>query len=142
MNVLSRCLATVTVGLLAGCASGPSYQEVAQNIPALEPDVGRIYLYRVTAMGFAVQPAVRVDGEPVGKAVPRGFFYVDRPAGSYEISARTEAERDLTVMLDAGEEKYVRLEMKMGVMAGHVKPVLVDPAVGREEMQKTSYVGE
>ncbi len=88
-----------------------------------------------------MQPKVQLNGEPVGKAVPKGFFYIDRPAGNYTISASTEAERSLSLNLAAGEEKYVRLEMKMGVFAGHVKPVLVDTSEGMEELKKTKYIG-
>ncbi len=142
MNVVSRCMVLVTFGVMAGCASGPSYQDAAQEIPPVQGDLGRLYLYRVTAYGFAIQPAVRVNDEAVGNAVPRGFFYVDRPAGDYEISARTETTRDLTVTLEPGEEKYIRLEMKTGLMAGHIKPVLVDAETGRQELQRTRYVGE
>ena len=43
--------------------------------------------------------------------------------------------------LDANEEKYVRLEIKMGAFVGHIKPVLVDTSVGKEEIQKMKYIG-
>lgn len=143
MQTMSKAAAALSALMfLAGCASGPSYQEAVGNIPVAAADQGRIYVYRVTTLGTAVQPAVRINGEQVGKAVPKGFFYVDRPAGNYQISASTEATRDLTVSLEAGEEKYVRLEMKMGVLAGHVKPVLVDREEGLAEIQKTKYIGK
>ncbi len=126
---------------LTGCASGPTYNEYASSIKSATSDNGRIYLYRTTALGAAVQPSIRLNGEIIGKAQPQGFFYVDRPAGQYEISASTEAKRSLSFNLDAGDEKYVRLEMKMGFFAGHVKPVLVDTGVGKEEIKKTKYIG-
>lgn len=127
---------------MTGCASGPSYSDYAGNIQPVSADNGRIYLYRTAVVGAAVQPGVKVNGEVVGKAKPKGFFYVDRPAGTYEISASTEAKRSLSITLDAGEEKYVRLEMKMGFFAGHVKPVLVDAEEGRKELEKTKYIGQ
>lgn len=131
-------LAVVT---LAGCASGPTYDEYADNISPAAPDSGRIYLYRTSAMGAAVQPGVRLNGEVIGKATARGFFYVDRPAGTYEISASTEAKRSLSIGLEAGDEKYVRLEIKMGFFVGHIKPVLVENSVGQKEIKKTKYIG-
>jgi hypothetical protein len=127
--------------LFIGCATGPTYQESTAQMRPLAAENGRIFIYRKTSLGAAVQPEVTVDGEPVGKAKPKGYFYVDLPPGSHEISASTEAERNLKLTLDAGEEKYVRLEVKMGAFVGHVKPVLVDTAVGREEIQKMKYVG-
>lgn len=126
---------------LVGCASGPSFSDYAANIPAVPVDSGRIYVYRTTTFGTAIQPSVRINGEVAGKAVPQGFFYADRPAGSYEVSASTEAKRSLTLNLDPGEERYVRLEVKMGLLAGHIKPVLVDNLVGKEEITKTKYTG-
>jgi len=127
--------------LVAGCASGPSFDKMADSIQAVPSGQGRIFCYRNSAFGAAVQPAIRLNGEVVGKAVPQGFFYVDRPAGTYEISASTEAERSLTINLEAREEKYVRLEVKMGLFVGHIKPVLVDTSKGQAEIKKTKYTG-
>ncbi|MBL4868801.1 MAG: DUF2846 domain-containing protein [Pseudomonadales bacterium] len=124
---------------LSGCATGPTFKEYSSNITPVKSDSGRIYVYRLTALGAAVQPKVRLNGEIVGKAVPKGFFYVDRPAGSYEVSASTEAKRSLTLNLEPGDERYVRLEVKMGLFVGHVKPILVDKSVGEEEIATTKY---
>jgi len=138
---------TITLSLLlpilalAGCASGPKFNEYSNNIPVLSDDAGRVYVYRTSAFGAAIQPSVRIDGEVVGKSVPKGFFYVDRLAGSHEISTSTEAKRSLTLNLEPGDEKYVRLEVKMGLLVGHIKPVLVESSVGKEEIIKTKYSG-
>lgn len=132
----------VALFLISGCASGPSFEEYSGTMDAVSADNGRIYIYRVSGLGAAIQPKVRINDEVVGKAVPKGFFYVDKPAGQYVISTTTEAERNLSLGLAAGEEKYVRLEVKMGLFAGHVKPVLVDSAEGKEELQKTKFAGD
>lgn len=44
--------------------------------------------------------------------------------------------------LDEGEIRYIRLEIKMGLFAGHVKPVLVDDSVGRKQIVDTKYIGD
>ncbi len=126
---------------LAGCASGPAYEEYESQIQAVGDGDGRIYMYRTSSLGAAVQPAITVNGDAVGKAVPKGFFYVDLAPGDYTIAASTEAKRSLAVTLDAGEEMYVRLEIKMGAFVGHIKPVLVEAAVGKEEIKKTNFAG-
>ncbi|MBT8101158.1 MAG: DUF2846 domain-containing protein [Gammaproteobacteria bacterium] len=127
---------------LAGCASGPSYTEHAASMQAVSADKGRIFMYRPSSFGAAVQPEVRINDDVVGKAKPKGFFYADLPPGDYVVSASTEAERNLSLSLAAGEEKYVRLEIKMGAFVGHVKPVLVDAAEGWEELQKMKFIGD
>ncbi len=133
-------LSLIIVLCITGCASGPSYIDYAKNIQQISPEMGRIYFYRNTLAGAAVQPSVKINGEVVGVAVPKGFFFTDRPAGEYEISAKTEVKRGLKINLEAGEEKYVRLEMKIGLLVGHIKPVLVDNTVGKKEIQKTKYI--
>jgi len=61
--------------IVAGCAtSGPKYLEMVPNMTKLSPDMGRIYIYRTTVLGAAIQPDVKVNGEVVGSAVPNGFF--------------------------------------------------------------------
>ncbi len=136
ISILFLLFMAITLG---GCASGPSFNEYSASIPIVKDDLGRIYIYRTSAAGAAVQPGIRINGEVVGKAVPKGFFFVDLPAGSYEVSASTEAKRSLTLNLEPGEERYVRLEVKMGFLVGHIKPVLVDNSVGKEEITKTKY---
>ncbi|MCF6262200.1 MAG: DUF2846 domain-containing protein [Xanthomonadales bacterium] len=131
----------LSVAVMSGCASGPTFKEYSSSIPVIPEESGRIYIYRTSTFGAVVQPSIRINGEAVGKAVPKGFFFVDLPAGNYKVSASTEAKRSLTLNLESGEERYVRLEVKMGVLAGHIKPVLVENAVGKEEITKTKYMG-
>ena len=128
--------------VLTGCATGPSFQEQSASIPTASPDSARIYVYRTAVLGAAIQPAVKVNDEIVGKAVPKGFFYIDRPAGNYTISASTEAKRNLTIALEPGDERYVRLEVKIGLLVAQVKPVLVENSIGQQQIAGTKYVGQ
>src|SRR5262245_19529196 len=135
-------LALVASMLLTACAiSTPKYSEMAASMAAAGPDMGRIYFYRTMLLGFAVQPEVRLNGQVVGRAVPNGFFYVDRPAGNYEVATATEVERKLTFTLDSGQVRYVRLNISMGLLAGHVYGELVDEAKGQAEIADVRYTG-
>ena len=97
MKNLLKFLAVIIVSFsFWGCAtSGPKYSELSPVISTLPPDTGRIYIYRTSALGAAVQPEVKLNGEVVGKAVPKGFFYVDKKPGTYEILISTEVDRKL-----------------------------------------------
>ncbi len=142
MKIKARYLISVVFLLgAAGCASGPTYEEYSSTIEPPLPLDGRIYIYRTTTFGAAVQPAVMINGEEVGKSNPKSFFYVDRLAGKYEVSVSTKAERSLSLTLEEGEVKYVRLDVKMGLFVGHVEPVLVDKAVGEQELKSINYTG-
>ena len=80
MKMVSRLAFALIVALLAaGCAtSGPKFSELSSTPAAMPTDTGRIYMYRAAVLGAAVQPEVKLNGEVVGKAVPKGFFYVDK----------------------------------------------------------------
>lgn len=111
------------------------------TLTAPKSEMGRIYFYRTALIGAAVQPEVRLNGEKVGKAVPNGFFYADRPAGNYQVVTETEVEKKLTFSLDAGQIRYVRLNISMGIWVGRVYGELVDEDKGRSEIADMRYIG-
>jgi len=142
MKVRTVALVVVAASLLlSACASGTKFSEMGAAMPAAKPDVGRIYFYRTALVGAAVQPEVRLNGEKVGKAVPNGFFYVDRPAGNYQVVTETEVEKKLTFTLEAGQVRYVRLDISMGFWVGHVYGELIDEEKARSEIVDTKYIG-
>jgi len=125
---------------LTGCASGIKYKDMSSSIATVAPDKGRIYFFRSASMvGAAIQPEIKLDGTVVGESKPGGFFYVDASAGGHEVSTTTEIEKKLTLMLDAGETKYVRTTISIGVFVGHVMPELVHPDEALAELPELSY---
>lgn len=104
---------------------------------AAGPAVARALRAGTPGIGAAVQPEVKLNGERVGSAVPKGFFYVDRSPGDYEVTTTTELKKSLTFHLDAGQTRYVRLNISFGFMVGHVYPELVEESVGKTELEKT-----
>ena len=128
-------LALLGLALLAGCAtSGQTYSQLQTNLTPPAEGQGRIFIYRTIVLGAAVQPSVKVNDAVVGSAVPRGFFYVDRPAGDYTISTATEVTRTLSLTLAPGQVRYVRLNIGMGFFVGHVWPELVEDAEGQKDI--------
>ena len=139
----SLTLTFLVVIALAGCATtGPRLSEVEAKIPAVSADQGRIYFYRKSIFfGDGLRPPVKLNGEEVGRPVPDGFFFIDRPAGDYVVSVSTEVERSLPFTLARHEEKYVRFEATMGVFVGHISPELVDRNEALAQMSDMHYVG-
>lgn len=128
--------------LLAACAtSGPTFTQMQANVPPVAANTGRIYVYRTSVLGAAIQPSVKLDGAVVGDAVPGGYFFVDRPAGSYKISAKTEVDRIVSFTLQPGQTRYVRLDPSLGFFVGHISPELVDEQQGRTEIKECHYTG-
>jgi len=138
-------MAAVAAGtaLLAGCATGPSYDEVAQSFPPLRDGQGRVFFLRsASAIGSAIQPELRVDEEVVGRSRPGGFFFVDRPAGSYVAAGTTEVETRYHFDLGAGETKYLRSAITMGFLAGHLHLSEDATTNARQEMMTLAYTGD
>ena len=137
----SALFAVALAVLVGGCASGPRFDEVQASLPSVPQDQGRIFFYRTGAVGAAVQPEVRLNGSPVGKAAPRGFFFVDRVPGHYEVRVATEVEKSVSFQLEPGQRRYVRLDTQIGLVVGRVVPRLVDEAQASQEIQETKLAG-
>ena len=142
MNFRSYLLALAIV-FLGGCATGPKYGEVKQAIPSLKQAEGRIFFYRSgNPFGSGIQPSVMLNGNKVGDSTPGGFFFVDVKPGPMEVSLSTEVDRKVTFTLSAGQVRYVRMSVGLGVIVYRVYPELVDDSVGQSEIADLSYTGD
>lgn len=132
----------VLMAFLAGCAaSGPKMSEIKSTIPAVGKDQGRIYFYRTASMlGAAVTADLRLNGDVVGRSTRGSFFFVDRPAGNFEVATSTETEKKVTFALSDGETKYVRTYVGMGLFVGRIIPELVNADQADKEMADLAYV--
>jgi hypothetical protein len=128
--------------LTSGCASGVPYASMVSSIPPLKDGEGRIFFFRSGSMvGAAVTSDIQLNGEIVGKSQSGGFFFVDRPAGSYTAATSTEVEKSLSFALDSGEIKYVRSSISMGVLVGRVVLELEAPESARNELADLKFTG-
>ncbi len=137
----SLVIGTLTLALV-GCATGPNFTETKSKMPALKAGEGRIFVYRDGIFGAAVKPRVMLNGTEVGVSAAKGFFYVDRPAGSYKISSSTEVERSVSFELSGGEQKYISSSISLGVLVGRLNFELVSQAVGEAALSSLAYTGQ
>ena len=129
--------------LLVGCATkGPTFTELAPSIDPPSDNAGRIYFYRTTILGAALQPEIMINDSGVGKSIAQGFFYIDKEPGKYEIKTTTEVDRTLSLLLEEGETRYVKFNVSMGFLLGHVYPELVSNEEGEKEIKNCKYTGE
>ncbi len=132
--------------LMSGCTIGPKYNDIKASIPPVDQDNGRIYFYCPCVMGAAVQPAVKLNGQRVGTATSMGFFYIDRAPGGYEVETSvetsfTQVKRALSLTLDKGQVRYVRLKFSKGFFTQHLDPEPVENGVGEKEITECRYTG-
>ncbi|HEY3075454.1 MAG TPA: DUF2846 domain-containing protein [Burkholderiales bacterium] len=127
----------------SGCfTTGPKLEELKSTIPQLAAGQARIYLYRPSSVGGLIQPSVMLNGERVGAAKPNGFFFVDVPPGSVEVSISTETQQKASFSIEAGQTRYVRVTVGMGLFVGRFYPQLVGDTEGEREMADLGYVGQ
>jgi Protein of unknown function (DUF2846) len=126
---------------VTGCATGPKLTEVQSKIPPIPTGRGRIWFYRSTSFGAAIQPSVHLNGEKVGEAVPHGVYYRDVSPGDYNVLLSTEVDRRLTFTVANGEERFVRLVVTFGLIAARVYPELVGAAEARAEIASLAFTG-
>ncbi len=127
--------------LLSSCASGMKFTQANPSLAPPNPELGRIFFYRPSAMGAAIRPDVMLNGEKVGEAISHGFFYADRPPGNYEAMTSTEVSRKVSFVLEKGQTRFIRFSISIGFFVGHVYGELVDQSVGLEEIQECKYTG-
>jgi hypothetical protein len=142
MNNLTKILVLVLALSLFSCASGPKYSAVKESFPQLMPEEGRIFFYRTGNMfGSGMQPVVILNGEKVGKAIPGGFFFVDRPPGDNQVLLKAEVERKLSFTLVKGQKRYVRISVGLVDLIFRIYPILVEELEALQEMEGLSYTG-
>lgn len=127
---------------MAGCsATGPRFSEMEKNLPALQENQGRIYFYRPSLAGAAIQPEVTVNGQVVGKSQPRSFFFIDRAAGNYRASTQTEVEATVDIPLKPRQNAYVEMHIGVGLFVGRPEFQRVAEAEGTAALASLAYGG-
>lgn len=95
-----RRAAVAVVLLVAGCAPAAAPPATVAPIPAGE---ARIWFYRVFFPGDTIDtPAIALNGQTVGRAIPGQRFYRDVPPGFYHVTVET-------VGRDTGQAQNVSL---------------------------------
>ena len=101
---------------------------------------GRIFFFREKRfVGSGMETPIRVNGEVVGNAMTGGYFYVDRPPGTYLIACdkrRKDEKNEISITLNAGETKYIRTSFK----DWQVFPAIEDPGIATKALSGCSYM--
>ena len=139
-RLASTLLVSVVCALLVGCATGPTYSSLQTEFPRVASGQGRVFFYRNALYAGAVfKPDILIDGQRVGSAVPGGVFFVDLPPGAHSVFCDQQEIADMHLV--AGETRYVSLDLYSGDWGlWHVRPILVDPDQGSQEILGLSYI--
>jgi hypothetical protein len=94
----------------------------------LAPQKSRLVIYRVSPVGFAVQPDYMVDGKAVAPSQPDGFVVCDLGPGKHDVSVGNfelnvnfgGGTDKAAVVLKPGHTTFLKAEPQLGLTLGVV----------------------
>jgi hypothetical protein len=140
------------LGLAAGCAATPTFDEVAATLPPPPPGDARIVVYRAFEPYQSLSwVPVSFNGANVGAVGPGQVFVRDVPPGTYDIAPVSQGlypNQDKVVLAAPGQTFYARVESFQGLNPSADRDVplttfvvvLVDPQTARREIGSLSYM--
>jgi hypothetical protein len=133
-----------------GAPGGPTFAEVAAQLPPVPPDRARIFFYREYEPYESLsRPYVLLNGEVAGISEPGGVFYRDVAPGRYVVSVKSNTfypDQEKTVDARGGETGYVKVESIQSYNSGDqtyvpdtFAVVVVDPADAQRDIASKRY---
>jgi hypothetical protein len=128
--------------LVGGCAmTGPLGTEFLAA--STKSTMARVVIYRVSALGMAIQPDYLIDGKAVAASQPGGFVACDLAPGRHEIAVGNLAisnnlfgggSEKMLLDLRAGSMTYLSASPQMGLVAGQITLTNVTEGQGRADI--------
>lgn len=101
-----------------------------QAVPPIDGDLGKIIIYRQGAItGAAIACPVRYDGNEIVELGRNRATEWLVPPGSYILTNKTSS---VEVRVDKGQTRFVRCQIKMGMLTGRADLQIVDRATYQE----------
>lgn len=133
--------AVFMLALFTGCASVKmeSSEASAKAKQFVQPQSGKagLYTYRDSFVGKALKKDLWLDGKCIGESAPDVFFYTEVPGGQHVISTESEfSPNDLSLLLEAGKNYFIRQYIKLGVFVGGAGLELMPETEGKAAVTK------
>ena len=110
--------------LLASCASGPKYADVAPSLAAVPADKARlVFLKEGGFVGSLSSMRIQIDGTTLGDVPNGSALLVDRAPGAVDIScdnAMSFGRWVVPVTLEPGKEYYFEIVYRGAAIAAHL----------------------
>jgi len=125
---------------LLSCAPlGPAFQKT----DAIPENMGLVYIYRPSkGFGSGVAYEVKANGVLITKLHNGGYYPYFTLPGETEFSAKTETKSAVTIDVKAGETYYVKGSIRLGLIVGRPRLLVVSPEVAESEIIKCKLIQE
>jgi hypothetical protein len=138
-------LVIVLLCSLVSCVSLPpklGYNEMRQQMPQLDPQNGRIYIFTGYYPKGRRMPGIKLDDQPISGLENGGFIFADRPAGEHELMASIVFTKQvINLNLKPGQEKFVEINFIAGYPAS-IQAVVLNQESGMPNVSHRHYAGD
>lgn len=132
------------VFLITSCATTSKISpDMSENAKNLQPPAGRslVYVYRTSALGFAVGLNVSLNGKLLASFYPKRFYLCTLDPGKYIFTGNGENEDDLILTTEPNKKYYIEAKPRMGFASARIELELHDQIDGNAGVQKCRMVG-
>ena len=125
------------------CATSKISRETSENFKNMQPPDGKsmVYVYRTSAMGFAVGLRVDLNNNRLGNFYSKRYFLCTLEPGKYVFTGIGENQDDLILTTESDKKYYIKVKPKMGFAAARVGLELMHPVEGNSDVQKCKIIG-
>ncbi|MEX2591739.1 MAG: DUF2846 domain-containing protein [Anditalea sp.] len=143
-NVVLTVLLSLIILSLSSCSSTKvlpaNVSNNAKNLN-LSKDKAIVYVFRTSALGFAVGLNVDCNNSQLASFYPKKFYVSVLDPGKYVFTGRAENESDLIVNLEANKKYYIEAIPQMGFGSARIKLKQIDQIDGNSKVQKCKLIG-
>jgi hypothetical protein len=136
-----RLVIVSVLALTLACATSQPYSQYASQLPPIPEGMGRVFFYRGHGFlwGYGMRTDIYMDGETVGRSVPRTVFHVDTTPGNHLVATEVVlyggVVEDAHVEVLAGEAVFVETWVPFGAVGGLISINPVSRAKGERDVQ-------
>lgn len=146
MKYLKMILYFLLLVFLSACAptlplDSPKNDNYAKTFPNPPKDKSGLYLYRSSALGYALTKAMIIDDKINLVSVPFTYYYLLLNPGLHKLCINSEFSPNcLFLQMYAGENYFVQNYIKMGLFVGGADLEVSEAKIAKQRILKLKRV--
>jgi len=143
MNLILKVAAVVALALASGCATVPlADNKLDVEAKYFQPtdQKANVYIFRDQRLGGGLRLAVSVNDKVLGQTAPKTYFFLQLNPGRYVFKAMAENVAQLPLVVEAGQNYFIRQQIDWGTVIADNTLVLVDDAEGKAAVREAGLI--